>query len=421
MKSIDYRADKLDREYGTNYLDQLCKRIVLKSLNKLTLGCLKVVDGTEVYRFGNFEKNDNYSATIHVLHPSIYRKVLLGGTIGVGESYIAKHWTTPDLVAMIRLFVANQEHLQDMETWLSKARSKLSGLAHWLMPNTLFKAKSNILAHYDLSNDFFATFLDPSMMYSSGIFLDNQDSMHRASINKLKIACDKLELSEHDHLLEIGTGWGGLAIYAAEHYGCRVTTTTISDEQYDYAKKRVKQMGLDDRVTVLNQDYRALTGTYDKLISIEMIEAVGHKHYKQYFKTCSRLLKNDGLMLIQAITTSDQRFPVQKNEVDFIRKHIFPGGCLPSHQAILNNTGKFTNLNLIDVRDMTEDYARTLKAWRETFFSKLDAVKALGFNASFIRLWEFYLSYCEGGFSERVIGTSQLLFAKPRYQDPSQA
>lgn len=417
MSSIDCRVEHIGKPQGSTFINQFSKRIVLRSLEAMKIGQLRIIDeNQEQYVFGELETNSAYSATIHVHNADVYRQVLTGGTIGVGEAYIAGSWSTPDLVSMIRLFVANQAHLDDMENVFSKLQNKFSGLLHWLLPNTLLKAKKNILAHYDLSNEFFETFLDPSMMYSSGIFLKADNTMHEASINKLRIACDKLELCESDHLLEIGTGWGGLAIFAAKHYGCQVTTTTISDAQYSYAKQRVKEQGLDNLVTVLNQDYRALEGQYDKLISIEMIEAVGHKHYKKYFETCTKFLKPSGLMLIQAITTPDQRFASQKNEVDFIRKHIFPGGCLPSHKAILENTSKYTDLNLIDVRDLTEDYALTLKCWRERFFDRVKQVKALGFSDAFVRLWDFYLCYCEGGFAERVIGTSQLVFAKPGYR-----
>ncbi|HEX7762309.1 MAG TPA: cyclopropane-fatty-acyl-phospholipid synthase family protein, partial [Cellvibrio sp.] len=241
-------------------------------------------------------------------------------------------------------------------------------------------------------------------------------TLAQAAQYKLQRVCEKLQLQPQDHLLEIGTGWGGMALYAAQHYGCKVTTTTISHEQYQHAKARVRDAGLEDRVTVLFDDYRELNGQFSKLVSIEMIEAVGHEHYDQYFSTCSALLKDDGLMLLQAITISDQRYQNALGSVDFIQRYIFPGGCLPCIGVIADKVMHKTDMTIMGVEEMSDQYAQTLKHWREAFMAQLDQVRALGFDDRFIRLWEFYLSYCEGGFMERSIGTAQVLLAKPRYR-----
>ncbi|MCB2069151.1 MAG: class I SAM-dependent methyltransferase, partial [Ottowia sp.] len=277
-------------------------------------------------------------------------------------------------------------------------------------------SRKNIAAHYDLGNDFFKLFLDPTMMYSSALFPSADASLEEASVAKLDELCRQLELRSEDHLLEIGTGWGGMAIHAARHYGCRVTTTTISREQYQYACEQVQQAGLQDRVTVLCEDYRNLTGRYDKLVSIEMIEAVGHAFYSDYFQRCSALLKPEGKMVIQAITIADQRYDSARKSVDFIQRYIFPGGCLPSLAVISDHLARDTDMQMVHLRDITADYALTLAHWRERFMAAQEAVLRQGFDRSFIRMWEFYLAYCEGGFRERIIGTVQLAFAKPGYR-----
>ncbi len=294
-------------------------------------------------------------------------------------------------------------------------------LFHWLNRNTEKQARDNISRHYDLSNDFFSLFLDPDMMYSAAIFERPEMSLEQASVHKLDVICHKLELQPEDHLLEIGTGWGGLAVYAARHFGCRVTTTTISREQYETACQRVRAEGLENQITVLFEDYRNLQGSYDKLVSVEMIEAVGHKYYKQYFRGCSNLLKEDGLMLLQAITIPGQRYDYARSSVDFIQRYIFPGGSLPSHEVITSAVRANTDMVIVSMQEIGEDYARTLQIWRDRFLAKLDEVRALGFDEYFIRMWNFYLCYCQGGFEERVIGTSQILFAKPQWRQRSNA
>jgi cyclopropane-fatty-acyl-phospholipid synthase len=289
-------------------------------------------------------------------------------------------------------------------------------LAHFANRNTLSGSKKNISAHYDLGNEFFQLFLDPSMMYSSAVFPTPEADLATAAEHKLELICQQLELKDSDHLIEIGTGWGGMAIYAARHYGCRVTTTTISQEQYEHAREAVVKAGLEDRITLLCDDYRDLTGKFDKLVSIEMIEAVGHEFYESYFSTCSRLLKDNGKMVIQAITIPDQRYDHARQSVDFIKRYIFPGGCLPSIGVITDNLARHTDLHIVGMKDITLDYALTLEAWHHVFLEQLDKVMDMGFDERFIRMWRFYLSYCEGGFRERIIGTFQIAMAKPGYR-----
>ena len=303
--------------------------------------------------------------------------------------------------------------MSDRQNLLAKTALKLS---HWARRNTATRSRENISAHYDLGNDFFSLFLDPSMMYSSAVFPTPQSDLAAASQHKLHLICEDLELKPEDHLVEIGTGWGGMAIYAAEHYGCRVTTTTISREQFEHTVDAVAQRGLQDRITVLFDDYRDLTGTFDKLVSIEMIEAVGHQFYDTYFQTVSRLLKPHGKAVIQAITMTEQRYEQARDSVDFIKRYIFPGGCLPSLTVISDALARVTDMQMAHLRDITRDYADTLNAWHEGFLGKLDQVRGMGFDDRFINMWRYYLSYCEGGFRERIIGTYQITMTKPGYR-----
>ena len=303
--------------------------------------------------------------------------------------------------------------MRGKQNWLTRSALKL---AHLGKRNTLSGSKKNISAHYDLGNDFFELFLDPTMMYSSAVFPDESEDLNTAAVHKLDLICQSLELKPEDHLIEIGTGWGGMAIHAAEHYGCRVTTTTISREQYQHTCDEVARRGLSDRIAVLCEDYRNLTGKFDKLVSIEMIEAVGHEFYESYFSCVSKLLKPTGKAVIQAITMTDQRYEQARDSVDFIKRYIFPGGCLPSLNIISENLARHTDLQLSDLRDITLDYAKTLEAWHHRFLNQLDQVKNMGFDDRFIRMWRFYLSYCEGGFRERIIGTFQIAMTKPGYR-----
>jgi len=408
------------------WFNRLARKLVLSKLATLESGRLTVhekyleddgqpsASAAHIYQFGPNAQGANLDAHLEVLHPSVYGRVLTGGSIGAGEAYMEGAWTSPDLVKVIRVMVANMALLNQLDNRWSFASRWLLKLLHRMNTNSVSGSRKNIAAHYDLGNDFFGLFLDPSMLYSSAVFPRPDASLAEASEFKLAKICRKLKLQASDHLLEIGTGWGGMAVYAAKHYGCRVTTTTISREQYEYAKAWVEREGLQDRVTLLLKDYRDLEGQFDKLVSIEMIEAVGHEYYATFFSRCSRLLKPQGLMVMQAITIQDQRFHSYKNSVDFIQRYIFPGGCLPSNEVIARHIAQDTDMQIVGMDDITFDYAKTLSAWREHFMGKLDAVKAQGFDQRFINMWDYYFCYCEGGFLERAISTAQFVFAKPR-------
>ena len=396
-------------------LNQLAKRIVLSKLENMNTGLLQIVDEGQIFQFGEPDLSD-LKSTITVRDASFYSSLAFGGSVGVGEAYVRGDWDCNDLTTLVRLFLINRDVVDDVDKGSSSFSAIMNKGFHWLNKNTPTGSQRNISAHYDIGNDLFELMLDSTMMYSSAVYADSESSLEEASLNKMHRLCQKLELSEQDHLLEIGTGWGGLAIYAATQYGCRVTTTTISKQQYDYTKQLIIEKGLQDRITLLLEDYRDLQGQYDKLVSVEMIEAVGLEHLDVYFEKCSSLLKSDGLMCLQAITIQDQRYEQAKNEVDFIQKYIFPGGSLPSITAISQALTRATDMSVYNIDDIGLHYARTLRDWRERFFQYENKVRKLGYDESFIRLWEFYLCYCEGGFLERSISTVQAVISKPAYR-----
>ncbi|QNH00378.1 SAM-dependent methyltransferase [Pseudomonas sediminis] len=411
MKSSSLTATRSLVRSGNGIGAGLLRRAVIRQLENLQHGLLLIQEGNETLHFGT--PNSNQRAEIRVNDPAVWGLVAGNGSIGAGEAYIHGYWSTPDLTAVIRIFVANLDVLDAMEGGLARlGRPLIQGL-HWLNRNTRQGSRRNIAAHYDLGNDLFEQFLDPTMMYSAAMFLRGDDTLQQAQLNKLERICQKLALQPSDHLLEIGTGWGSMAIYAATHYGCRVTTTTLSREQYAYTERRIREQGLEDRITLLLEDYRDLNGEYDKLVSIEMIEAVGHRFLPTYFEQCARLLKPDGLMLLQAITMRDQRYEQACKSVDFIQRYIFPGGALPSVHKMLEVVSRHTDLNLHHMEDFGLHYARTLRLWRENLGQARQRLEQLGYDDYFYRLWEFYLCYCEGGFLERTIGTAQLVLAKP--------
>lgn len=361
----------------------------------------------------HFGSHTHNAASITVYNPQFYRRTVFGGALGFAESYLQGEWTTDDLTAVLQFFGGNLDQSKRAEGTLSRFGRWAARMGHKLAKNTRLGSRKNISAHYDLGNDFFQTFLDETMMYSSGIFPRENASLHEASIEKLDRICRKLDLKPTDHVIEIGTGWGGFALHAAREYGCRVTTTTISQEQFDMATKRVREAGLDNRVTILMQDYRDLTGHYDKLVSIEMIEAVGHEFLETYFEKCSQLLKPDGMLAIQAITIPHQRYDRYIKSVDFIQKYIFPGGCLPSITRMNDVIGRRTDLQVAEIADFAEHYADTLEIWKERCFQCQDEILELGYDERFLRLWEYYLSYCEAGFRDRLTGVVQMFATKP--------
>lgn len=398
-----------------SFWQRASRNLLLAILSQLKEGGLTIqeTDGTRL-QFG--DSQSELQAHIKVLHPDFYPRILVGGSIGAGEGYVDQLWDSQDLTAVIRLFSRNMALMDRIEAKFAWLLKPIKWSIHWRQRNTKRQARKNIGAHYDLGNALYERFLDPSMMYSAAIYPRPDATLAEAQQHKLKVICEKLQLTEHDHLLEIGTGWGSLAIYAAQHYGCKVTTTTISEEQYAYAKQRVEALGLGDRIELLKKDYRLLTGHYDKLVSIEMIEAVGKQYLPQFFLQCGKLLKENGLMLLQSITISDQRYDSYKNDLDFIQKHIFPGGFLPSQLVINQLLKSETDMNLRDCQDIGLDYARTLHDWHMALLENKGPLAEVGYDERFIRLWRFYFCYCEGGFRERVISTVQLLFSKPGYR-----
>ncbi len=391
----------------------IARRLVPSLLQRLKGGRLTVHEGGSSRSYGS---GDGVEAEVRVLDARAYQYVLSGGTVGAGEAYMLGYWSSPDLVAVIRLFSLNIAAMDEMDSATSFVRRWLSRVNLWRSRNTRSGSRRNISAHYDLGNDFFRLFLDPSMMYSAAVYPSPEATLEEASRHKLNLLCQQLELGPDDHLLEIGTGWGGLAIHAARHYGCRVTTTTISREQYECASERVREAGLEDRITLLLKDYRDLEGRYDKLVSVEMIEAVGHDFYADYFRRCSDLLAPGGKFALQAITIADQRCARARDEADFIKQYIFPGGSLPSVEVIASHVARDSDMQIVGLRDITADYARTLADWRQRFLAARKEVRAQGFDEVFERMWEFYLCYCEGGFRERIISTVQLTLAKPGYR-----
>ncbi|MBT4928508.1 MAG: class I SAM-dependent methyltransferase, partial [Cellvibrionales bacterium] len=340
--------------------------------------------------------------------------IAFGGTVAAGEAYIQGYWSSSNLTDLIRIMIGNRHILNQMEGNLSLLKNAFLRVAHWLNRNSQAGSRRNIEAHYDLGNEMFELFLDPTMMYSCAYYPDEKTSLEQASLAKLKRICDKLQLNESDHVIEIGTGWGGFALYAAENYGCKVTTTTISQQQHDWAKQRIIEAGLEDKITLLMEDYRDLQGTYDKLVSIEMIEAVGHQYLDTYFAKCSSLLKPEGIMLIQSITIADQQYDRAIKSVDFIQRFIFPGGFIPSVSAITSSVKSSTDMRLFQLEDIGPHYATTLYDWRQRFFDNIEPIKALGYSQQFIAMWDFYLCYCEAGFLERVLGNAHLVFIKPK-------
>ncbi len=405
---------------ATSLMERWARSFVFGVLAQLKNGRVILEENGERQVFGD-PHTDAAAATltahIHVLSPAFYTDLLRGGSIGCGESYMQQHWASNDLITLVRVIVLNMHVLDGVDGQRSWFKRLATRVLHRLNANSREGSRRNISAHYDLSNEFFASFLDPTMMYSAAIFPTDALSLHEASLNKLTHICERLQLTADDHLLEIGTGWGSMALHAAQQYGCRVTTTTLSRQQYDFAERRIREAGLQDRVTLLLKDYRDLEGQYDKLVSVEMIEAVGHQYYASYFSKCSSLLKPEGLMLIQAITISDQRYEQAKHTVDFIQRYIFPGGCLPSNSVIARHVCEDTDMQIIGLEDITRDYAVTLERWRDAFLAESSQILAHGFTPEFMRMWDYYLAYCQGGFMERVIHTAQLLIAKPMFRE----
>ena len=394
----------------TGTVDRWARAALENRLRRLEHGRVTLSDAGELEHFGS--EGAALQATLTVLDPHFYRALLFSGVLGAAESYIDGHWRCDDLVALTRILALDYENF-GLETGRSRVWQPWNRLFHALRSNTRSGSRRNIEAHYDLGNEFFELFLDPTLTYSCGVFERPDMTMEEASIAKIDRACRKLRLSKDDHLLEIGTGWGSFALHAAATYGCRVTTTTISREQHELASERVSRAGLSDRVALLFEDYRELRGSFDKLVSIEMIEAVGPRHLTGFFRVCSERLKSNGAMLLQAITHGERAHERSIKSVDFIKRYVFPGGQLVSLGAISASLSRATDLRITHLEDITPHYAETLAHWRQKMFENLERMRALGLPQSFLNLWDFYLAYCQGGFRERAIGVAQILLEKP--------
>ncbi|MBD1401823.1 SAM-dependent methyltransferase [Pelovirga terrestris] len=391
------------------------RSLLHRLLQHLYYGQITLIEGDHQVTFG---QDADFHAQIQVNDPAFYPKAVFGGSIGAGESYIDGDWDADCLTTLVRIVARNSQlldRLEDRWAWLVRPWQRAK---HLLRCNNRSGSKKNILAHYDLGNSMYESFLDPTMMYSAAIYPNVESRLEDAAVYKLEHICRRLDLRPEDRVIEIGSGWGGFAIHAASHYGCHVTTTTISDAQYQEAHRRIAAAGLEDRITLLKQDYRDLEGTYDKLVSIEMIEAVGHRYLPQFFAQCNRLLKPDGMMLLQAITIQDQLYQRYLTSVDFIQEHIFPGGCLLSNHHLLKLMSEKTDMVVRGIEDFGLDYARTLKDWYDRFIANFNKIEQKGFDERFKRLWSYYFCYCEGGFRERAISVVQLTATRPGHLQP---
>ena len=409
---IPLPANMIVEDYST-LLTRIARKLVHGQFARISSGEIILRENNTEYYFGKATDDFPQPVVIDVHHPSLYSDVAFGGSPGSGEAYMKGSWDCSDMTGLVRIMLRNRDVLDSMDHGITRLKGPLQKLMHRLNRNTRSGSKKNISAHYGIGNDLFKLFLDQTMMYSSAYYERPEMTLEQASVAKLDLVCKKLDLKPGDHLLEIGTGWGGLALHAAHNYGCRVTTTTISEQQYCYALDKVRNEGLDDRIEVINKDYRDLDGQYDKLVSIEMIEAIGHQYMNNYFSTCSSLLKPEGMMLIQAITIRDQLYDNALKDVDFIKKYIFPGGFLPSVSVMTSAISRQTDMKIFHLQDIGPHYARTLRDWKSRFLANLDDVRRLGYSEQFIRLWDYYFCYCEGGFLEHDIGTVQMLLTKP--------
>jgi cyclopropane-fatty-acyl-phospholipid synthase len=403
---------------GGTLLARLGRKLLLGQLREFTRGQIKLMDtdGSE-HLFGRRQPDFDVSCTLYLNHPQVYADAAFGGTVGAGEAYVRGLWRCDDLTALVRIFVANRDVMNRLDGRWALLSRPLLRMFHWANRNSKAGSARNIAAHYDLGNELYGLMLDDTMAYSCAIFPRADATLAEGSEAKFEAVCRKLDLKSTDHVFEIGTGWGGFAIHAAQRYGCRVTTTTISKQQRDFAVRKIEGLALAKRITVLLKDYRDVSaadgGPFDKLVSIEMVEAVGARYLDGYFGHCARLLKPEGAMLLQAITLQDQHYEQALESVDFIQRHVFPGSFIPSVQALSASLTRASDFKIFHLEDIGPHYARTLRLWRERFFGQIGRVRELGYGDAFIRLWEYYLCYCEGGFLERQLGTVQMLLTRP--------
>ena len=403
-------ADSIRLQKKRTFLSKIFRNALLKKFKNLQYGYIVLIDNDKRFTFG--KKSEKLQTEVTINSQEFYVLLGSGGVLGVSEAFMAGYWNSTNLVVLLQIVLKNKRLMDSLDSGFARLIQPINKQIHKRHQNTLTGSKNNILAHYDLSNDFYKLWLDPTMTYSCGYFNKKNSTLESASIEKIDRICRKLHLSSSDTLLEIGTGWGSFSAHAAKNYGCKITTTTISDAQFQYAEKLFKKEGLESQINLVNIDYRNLEGQYDKIVSIEMIEAVGYQYIPEYFKKVSSLLKPDGLLAIQGITYNDQNFDDYKNSVDFIKKYIFPGSCLISLSQVIDVMKVHTDLALVDMEDITQHYTETLKRWRENFLNVLPDVRKLGFSEAFIKMWEFYFVFCEAGFLERNIGDVQMIIAK---------
>ena len=410
FSKVNQLADNLYLPKKTTFLSSFFKNGIIKNFNRINNGYIILIEGEEKFSFG--DPSDALQAKVTIISPEFYVLIGSGGVMGVAEAFMAGYWETNNLSHLLQIVLKNKSVLISLDSKIAKLLKPINKWIHYNKRNTISGSRKNIFAHYDLDNDFYKLWLDPTMTYSCAFFSNESVSLQEASLEKLDRICRKLNLTPKDTVLEIGTGWGSFAVYAVKKYGCKVITTTISKAQFDYAKKLIIDEGYESKITIMMKDYRALEGQFDKIVSIEMIEAVGHEFIPKFFSKVSSLLKPNGLMALQGITYNDQNFEIYKNSVDFIKKYIFPGSCLISISQIADVIKTNTDLAIVDMEDITLHYAETLSRWRTNFISALPEVKKLGFSEAFINMWDFYFSFCEAGFLERNIGDVQLVFAK---------
>jgi cyclopropane-fatty-acyl-phospholipid synthase len=410
MSSENVQAVDTDLDIRINPVIAMARNLLRKRISDLNAGKIIISDPLDSYS-GEINKDD---VVVNVHDFRFYIDVLISGSKGAASAYRDGYWTCNDLTGLFRLMVRNLDSLDSMESGLASIGNWWLRRRHKARNNSIEGSRNNIQSHYDLGNEMFSIFLDPTMTYSSGYFLSDDSSMEQASIEKIDRICRKLNLKPHHRVLEIGTGWGSFAIHAAKNYRCHVTTTTISKQQFKLASQRVREQGLQERIDIKLCDYRELEGQYDRLVSIEMIEAVGHEYLPGYFAACSRLLSDDGQACIQAITMPDHRYDDYLKTSDFIQEYIFPGSCVPSFTAIQHAITQSSDFRLNHLEDFGLHYARTMRQWLNKFMSSLDTVRQLGYGDDFIRLWEYYMCYCEAGFLERYTSVVQVVLNKPQ-------
>ena len=407
------KVSNLESGQSRDWLVKLYKKLVFGAFNSLKVGYVTLVHGNDVMHFGDQHSQLKVQLTVH--NTAMYKAFALSGSVGAGESYILGHWDCDNLTALIEIFAINQAELDAFEKKFAFFSNIYFRLNHFKNKNSQHGSKKNIVAHYDLGNDLYSSFLSTEMLYSCAVYPEKEATLEQAQSHKLDLICQQVDLQQGDSVIEIGTGWGAFAIHAATHYGCHVTTTTISDEQHAYVAQKIDELGLEDKITLLKQDYRLLEGRYDKLVSIEMIEAVGHEFLPSFFQKCNELLKENGAMLIQAITIGDQRYQHYLKNSDFIQQYIFPGGCLPCIDEMNKQIKQQTNMVVHSIKDIGVHYARTLADWRTRFIASWPEIDKVKFDQRFYRLWLFYLAYCEGAFRTRATSTVHLVARKPRF------